>query len=173
MKETNKIKHVSDVDMRSRKINVQKPFRIQKEKQRQFIRLEISSPMKVRQLKDIFGTFRPQDAEDAIDGTVMNISSGGLLVELTSPLNEGDIVVMRFSLQEVETLDNVLGIVKRVDLDEEATLAGIQFIDKEFLADKLTLAELEMLDDRFTNFHQTIRTVLNKYVEQQTSLAGV
>lgn len=173
MKETDKIKHVSDVDLGSRKIRVQKPFRIQKEKQRQFIRLEISSPMTVRQLKDIFGTFRPQETEDAIDGTVMNISTGGLLVELTSPLNEGDIVVMRFSLQDVEFLDNVLGVVKRVDVDEEATLAGIQFIDREFLADKLTLAELDMIDERFTNFHQTIRTVLNKYVKQQSSPAGV
>lgn len=173
MKVTDKIKHVSEVDLGSRKINVQKPFRILREKQRQFIRLEISSPMTVRQLKDIFGTFRPQETEDVIDGTVMNISDGGLLVELTSPLNEGDIVVMKFSLQEIETLDNVLGVVKRVELDEEATLVGIQFIDKEFLADKLTLAELDMIDERFTNFHQTIRTVLNRYVERQISPTGV
>lgn len=173
MKETDKIKHLSDVELGSQKISIKKPFYVQKEKQRQFIRLEISSPMTVRQLKDIFGTFRPQDTDDMIDGTVMNISTGGLLVDLSSPLNEGDIVVMKFSLQDVETIDNILGLVKRVELDEDGSLAGIQFIDKKFLADKLTLAELDMIDERFSNFHQTIRKVLNKYIAQQPSPTGV
>ena len=138
MKDTTRVKFVTDVDVEDTEIKVRRPFRLDKENQRRFVRLEISSPMSLNKIKDIFGNFWPAGEGYTIDGDILNISAGGVLVEIDQPLNEGDIVTMRFSLQGAETLDNVLGIVKRVDQDESCYLVGIEFICRDYLLDKLS-----------------------------------
>ncbi len=167
MKDTTRIKHVSDVNLEEKRIKGRPPFRVQRENQRRFVRLEISSPMSLHKVKDIFGNFWPDGEGYAIHGEILNISAGGVLVEVDQPLNEGDIVSMRFSLQEVETLDNVLGIVKRTDQSEDCLLAGIEFVGKESLCDMLSQGELEMLSEEFTDFKQRVQDVLQKYIYRE------
>lgn len=167
MKDTTRVKFVTDVDVEDTEIKVRRPFRLDKENQRRFVRLEISSPMSLNKIKDIFGNFWPAGEGYTIDGDILNISAGGVLVEIDQPLNEGDIVTMRFSLQGAETLDNVLGIVKRVDQDESCYLVGIEFIGRDYLLDKLSKGELEMLSENLSNFTQKVQDVLKKYIYRE------
>ncbi len=164
MKKETKVKFVSDVEMDGDAVRVRKPFRVEQENCRRYIRLEISSPMSVRRIKDIFGNFWPTEQDFHIDGMILNISAGGVLVEVDQPLNEGDIVAMRFRLQDVEDLDHVLGIVKRTDQDEDACLAGIEFVGREFLNDHLSESEIGLLDDKFDDFQRCVQQALSKYL---------
>lgn len=168
MKTEDKTKFISDVDIAEQNITVKKPFKLQSECRRRFIRLEISSPMSLNRVKDIFSNFWPNGDEIVISGTILNISAGGLLVDVESPLNEGDIVSMHFSLQECEDIEKVLGLVKRTDCQDDFTIAGIEFVTKDDLQDKLSNGEIEMLDDNFCEFGDSVANILSKYIEKRT-----
>ncbi len=164
MKDTQKTKFISDVDVDSHRMKARRPFKVSSENHRSFIRLEIMSPMSMCRVKDIFGHYWSEDDNEKISGVILNISASGVLVELTERLNEGDIVSMTFTLQGVEEVGNVLGIVKRADDEEDYQLVGIEFTRKENLSDTLTNVELEMLGEGFNNFQDTVQNVLRKYV---------
>ncbi len=167
MKDTTRTKFITDVDVKNTEVKVRRPFRLDQDNQRRFVRLEISSPVSLNKIKDIFGNFWPAGEGYTIEGDILNISATGLLVEIDQPLNEGDIVAMRFFLQGVETLDNVLGAVKRIERDEGRYLAGLEFIGRDYLLDKLSRGELEMLSENLSNFTQTVQDVLKKYTYRE------
>jgi hypothetical protein len=159
-------KFVNDVAHQDTAVEFKKPFRVEKQDQRRFVRLEISSPMSLRKIKDIAGNFWPTGDRRVVDGLILNISAGGVLIEAEQPVNEGDVVSMKFTLQEVETVDHVLGLVKRSERDEGSFLVGIEFITREALADLFPESELELISDNLKGFDEQIRTVLNKYVHR-------
>lgn len=168
MKHTTRTKFISDVDVTEKNLKARKPFRISNENKRQFVRLEISTPMSLRKIKDIFGNFWPTEEEYNVAGEILNISAGGVLVDLDHPLNEHDIVSMKFSMQDVKALDNVLGLVKRVEHDEECYLTGIEFVSHQQLEDRLSTAELRLLDDNFGDFSHRVTNVLKQYIYDST-----
>ncbi|MEA3296432.1 MAG: PilZ domain-containing protein [candidate division Zixibacteria bacterium] len=164
MKDTSRMKFVSETDVDSKRIGIRRPLKIDHDEQRQFVRLGISSPMSLTMIKDILGDFWSSGRDYDIDGTILNISAGGVLVELEQPLNEGDIVAMRFSLEEVESLEGVLGLVKRCEQDEDCYLTGIEFVTRQNLGDKLSQSEMELLSDNFSHFDRTVQKVLSRYI---------
>jgi hypothetical protein len=126
--------------------------------------------MSLKKIRDTVGNYWPEGDWHVINGQILNISAGGVLVELDQAVDEGDIVSMNFTIQDVEGLDNVLGLIKRVDIDPEGTLAGIEFITRERLVDHFTQAEMDLLADGYTNFDDSIRHVLNRYVYATTGV---
>jgi hypothetical protein len=167
MTKTNKTKFVHDVATEGNDIVVKRPFRLQEEDQRRFIRLEISTPMSMRRVRDTQGGFWPEGDWHEVHGMVLNISAGGVLVDIDQLLDEGTIVIMRFTLQDVEQIDNVLGLVKRAEEDDGSCLTGIEFIDRSYLNDLFSQAELDLLPDHLTDFTDSVRTVLNKYIHRE------
>ncbi len=164
MKDSTKTKYISDVNNTDTKLKATKPFEVERENQRQFIRLEISTPMSLKKIKDIFGNFWPTEEDYSVAGEILNISAGGVLVDLDQPLNEQDIVSMKFSLQDVKSLDNVLGLVKRVEHDEDCYLTGIEFVTQQQLEDRLSTAEIKLLDNSFDDFSHRVTDVLKQHV---------
>ncbi len=173
MNKTTKAKFVSDIDVAGKEIKVRPPFKLTTENQRRYVRLEISSPMTLRKIKDVFGNFWAHGTSFTIDGTILNISAGGVLLEVDQPLNEGDIISMFFTLQENETLENVLGAVKRTDRDDTTFLAGVEFVGKNYLMDKLSQAELDMLSENLSDLENTVQKVLQKYVYREEATRHV
>lgn len=164
MNDSEKVRYVQDVDTGVEQLAVRQPFKLQTQDSRRFVRIEISSPMSLRKIKDAGGNFEPDGDWHTLHGLILNISAGGVLVEVDQPLLEGDVVSMHFTLQEVESIDNVLGLVKRADHDDGTFLAGIQFITREYLEDLFSQAEMDLLPNSLTNFNEGVREVLNKYV---------
>ncbi|MDZ4724401.1 MAG: PilZ domain-containing protein [candidate division Zixibacteria bacterium] len=148
---------------------VRKPFRLEQENTRRFIRLDISSPMSLIKLKDEFGNFRPNGDWHVVNGSILNISVGGVLTELDQSVSTGDIVSMTFTLQEVESLQNVLGVVKRADLEDGVCLAGIQFISRSQLSDILSQAQMDILPKSLVNFNDGVKELLKKYIITEKS----
>jgi len=167
MKTSSKAKFVKDVESRAAASQVRKPFKVQEENRRRFIRLEIAAPMSLRKIKDRQSHFWPDGDKHVINGLILNISGGGLLVELDHAVTEGDLVAMQFTLQGVETLANVLGLVKRADSDSGTYLAGIEFLSRSQLTDLMSRAEIELLGDNCSNFNDCVRRVLGKYVSTE------
>jgi hypothetical protein len=144
-----------------------RPFKVQREDKRRFVRLEISSPMAIRKIRQAGGEFWPTGERHVIEGVILNISAGGVLVELDQSVDEGDIVSMHFTLREKEKVDNVLGLVKRTDVDAGTFLVGIEFIDRQRLYDLMSQEEIDLLPESLTGFDERIRQVLSKYVHHE------
>lgn len=173
MKTDRKTRHIKEIAAGRETVAVRRPFTVSQEDKRRFIRLEISTPMSLRKIKDRDGRYWAHGDWQTIRGLILNISGGGVLLDLDQAVEEGDVVSMHFTLQEVEGLDNVLGLVKRVDIDTDGCLAGIEFISREYLVDHFSQAEMELLGAEYTNFDHSVSDVLNRYVYQETSTAGV
>lgn len=163
MKNAERVKFVSEVDIGDTQVEVRKPFKMDHDNQRRFIRLEISAPVWMKSVKDCLGEFSTEDNYPHV-GTVLNISAGGVLVDMEDQVQERDIVVMRFILQDVETLDNVLGVVKRVEKDGEGYLAGIEFLSRDNLMDMLSQAEIDLLSENINGFEEKVHELLGKYL---------
>ncbi|PWB68700.1 hypothetical protein C3F09_11155 [candidate division GN15 bacterium] len=162
---------IQDVTAQDGAVTGGKPFKVQREDKRRFVRLEISSPMAMRKIKQAGGQFWPTGERHVIDGVILNISAGGVLVELDQSVDEGDIVSMRFTLQEQETIDNVLGHVKRTDVDSGTFLVGIEFISRERLYDLMSQDQIDLLPESLNGFNERIREVLGKYVQLERTRA--
>lgn len=148
-------------------VTVAKPFKLQQDDKRRFVRLEISSPMEMRKIKESGGNFWPQGERHEIDGTILNVSAGGVLVELEQSVDEGDIVSMHFTMQDVANLDNVLGLVKRTDVEGGSFVVGIEFINRARLKDLMSQAEIDLLPSKLTGFDERVREVLNTYIHEE------
>lgn len=167
MKTNARTKFLKETDAGPDGLAARQPFKMEQQSQRQFIRLEISAPMSLQTIRDAGKGFWPEGDSHAIHGLILNISAGGVLVDLNETINKDDIVSMRFTLQEVEALDYILGLVKRVDQDADGVLAGIEFITREDLQDMFSKGEIDLLSERYCGFDRSIRQVLDKYVYQE------
>jgi len=114
-----RLKIISDVEAGDNVLSVKKPFKLYKEEKRRYIRLEISEPIDLSILKDDVDSYWPEGDGPKYTGSILNISAGGVLVISDCPVKEGMIVLLKISLQDIEVLDNIIGLVKRVDDDEE------------------------------------------------------
>lgn len=169
MSRKDKVKYINDVSVTEAEMKSRKPFDVTTENRRRFIRLEIASPMTLQKIKESGGEFLSEVDWHIINGSILNISAGGVLVDADQILFEGDVVSMAFTLQGAEQLDSVLGLVKRVDHDEATFLAGIEFVSEEKLRDLFSQGEVDMLPGNMTDFNQGVCTVLDKYVYKETS----
>jgi len=85
MKNAEKVRFVSEVDIGDKQVEVRKPFKVDEDNQRRFIRLEISAPVWMKSVKDCLENFSTDD-DYQYHGTVLNISAGGVLVESEEPI---------------------------------------------------------------------------------------
>jgi len=164
-------KIISEIETDENVVSVKKPFALHKDKSRHYIRLEISEPLSFSILRDRENGFRTQPNEQIFQGSILNISAGGVLIETETPLGEGSLITMKMSLQEVETIDHVIGLVKRADADENMWLIGIEFISREYLVDHFSSAELEIIPPELASFDERLKMTLNKYVQYKRNSA--
>ena len=59
MKATKRTKFIDEMDSTGENVTVKKPFKVEEQDNRKFIRIEISSPMSLQTLKDTHGGFWP------------------------------------------------------------------------------------------------------------------
>jgi hypothetical protein len=159
-----KSKVASDIEADVNIVEVKAPFKLYKDDKRRYIRLEISNPADYSVFKDRCGGFWPKGDGPSYKGSILNISAGGALIISEIPFEEGTLLLLKMTLQEVEIIDNVIGIVKRAESDQGEWLIGVEFISRECLADYLTAAECDVISDDVASFDEQLRSALNKYV---------
>ncbi len=149
---------------RADSLQARSPFMVESENHRKFVRVDIGLPVEVKQIKDQSGNFIPEDDVYTVSGSILNISATGMLVDLEAPMSEEDIVLVRFTLQEVESLDNVVGVVKRMDVEGDRYLVGIEFIACDDLRDRFTMDQFETIKDSVCSFENKVRETLIRYL---------
>ncbi len=164
-----KSKIISEIETGENVVSVKKPFKLYKDQSRRYIRLEISEPISYTILRDPENGLRSQHDEQMYSGSILNITDSGVLITGETPLEEGSLLVLKMTLQETETIDRIVGLVKRADADGDEWLIGIEFITRGYLVDYLSSAELEMIPSDIASFDEQLKKTLNKYVEYNRS----
>jgi hypothetical protein len=159
-----RLKVISDIEAGENIASVRAPFRLYRDRKRRYIRLEISRPISYSILKDRSGGFWPQSDGPAYDGAILNISAGGVLIVGDVPIDEGTILIMKITLQDIEVIDRIVGLVKRSEADGEEWLIGVEFISKEYLVDYFSAAQFDVISKGVATFDEQLRKTLNKYV---------
>lgn len=157
-------KIISEIETGDNVVSVKRPFKLYKDQSRRYIRLEISEPISLLILRDRENGFRTRLDGQVFTGSILNISAGGVLITGDTPLEEGSLLIMKMSLQDVEVIDKIIGKVKRADADGDEWLIGIEFISREYLVDHFSSAELEMIPPEISSFDERLKKTLNKYV---------
>ena len=143
---------------------VRAPFQIMEDNRRRFIRIDIEEPATFTVIKTSEGGFWPAGDGPTGTGEVLNISAGGMLLFVEQPIMENAVLSMSLGLEGCDKVDNVLGKVKRVDLDLGGYLVGIESITREKLADNMSRQEIDQLPPTLSSFNERLRLILNEYV---------
>ncbi|MFH1701038.1 MAG: PilZ domain-containing protein [Candidatus Zixiibacteriota bacterium] len=142
---------------------IRAPFKIMEENRRRFIRIDIGEPVSYQSIKSDDG-FWPAGDGPSGEGEIINISAGGILMFTKQPLLESTILSMSLRLEGCETIDNILGKVKRVEIDSGGYLVGVESITREKLEDNMSQIELERLSTDLSSFTERLRNLLNNYI---------
>ncbi len=143
---------------------VKPPFKIMDDNRRRFIRIDIDAPITFCTIKSTEGTFWPACDGPRGTGEILNISAGGILLFTRQPVMEGTVVSMSLQLEGCETIDSILGLIKRTELDSGGYLVGVESITRERLGDVLSGDEIAQLHGDLASFTERIRALLNQYI---------
>lgn len=144
--------------------DVHPPFKIMEDNRRQFIRIDIAEPILFSVLKGTDGGFWSKADGPGGQGEILNISAGGILLYTAAPILEGSILSLSVQLEGCKAVDHILGKVKRVEIDSDGYLVGIESITREKLADFLSSEEIDELPSDLASFTERLRALLNQYV---------
>lgn len=143
---------------------VKPPFKIMEDNRRRFIRIDIDAPISFCTIKSPEGTFWSQCDGPSGDGEILNISAGGILMYTKQPVMEQTLVSMSLKLEDCETIDNILGLVKRTEIDSGGYLVGLESITREKLNDVLEQEEICQLPETLSSFTERLQSLLNQYI---------
>ena len=139
---------------------IKQPLRLYREKRRRYVRLEIAAPITFARL-DLDRPLEDAHANQQ-EGSILNISGGGVLFTCTASLAEGEYLTMNLELTGCDLLTGVAGKVKRVDEDGEGGyLAGVEFCSESELNEVFGNANLGSV---ISSFDSRVRRFLLRYI---------
>jgi c-di-GMP-binding flagellar brake protein YcgR len=132
---------------------------------RKFVRIDISGNIAFRAL----GTNEQGQVllESEKKGELLNISAGGILIASAEKLKQGDYLLMNFRLKNSHRLENILGLVKRVDEQENEYLIGVEFLTKEQSSESLPADVAEFLPPDTGYFDDELQKLIIQFVYKQ------
>ena len=139
---------------------IKQPLQLYKERKRRFVRLEIAAPVTY----GILNIDRPLDEalQNQHNGTMLNISGGGVLMVGSASVPEGTYVTMSFELSGTDLITGIAGIVKRVDDDGEGGyLLGVEFCSETELNSVFGSANIGSV---ISSFDMKVKRFLLKYI---------
>lgn len=168
----NRTKFVSDVTTDNSIVQVKAPFKLYKDKSRRYIRLEISEAVNYTVLKDSENEPHTEADGPEYTGQILNLSPGGALIESDYPAEDGALLLLKMSLQEIETLENVVGLVKRCEPLEGKWMIGVEFVTRRYLNDILSAVQIDMIPGGSLSFEENIQRVLGRYISYRQTPIG-
>ncbi len=163
---------VSEIDPHKENLTVLKPIsKVERSQRRRFVRIDIAGGI----------TFKTLDTSDSAEvclgsekkGELLNISAGGILIMSTEPLKQNDYLLMNFWMKNSQRLENILGIIKRVETSvdsetqESDNLVGIEFLTKEKSMANLSDNLNEILPPDTNYFSEALQQLVVQFVYKQ------
>ena len=130
---------------------------------RKYVRIELSSPVKLRFLACSRGELKIAGEETS--GEILNLSEGGMLLLTDSPVQEQGFALMTLSLSNLAVLDGVLGKIKRVEASEGGDfLVGVEFTSRGELEKLSSPEQVENLPVKVESFDRKMRETISGFL---------
>lgn len=147
------------------------PFDVRTSQGREYVRIELSSPVKFRLLTCKDGKIKTSEKETS--GEILNLSEGGMLLLTDSPIQKQGFVLLTLNLNKLALLDGVLGKIKRVEASEEGDfLVGVQFASRDVLEKLTSVEQVRSLPVRVESFDRKVRETISGFVRTTELVAG-
>ncbi len=132
---------------------------------RRWVRLEVFSPVEVRELIADEEERTVRRAIKEKSGMILNISGGGVLLSTFDSLCEEDYLLMKFKIKDFDALSDILGRVKRVESCPDGEhLVGIEFLTPEAIKEPWLADQLSGLVDDPLGFSDRLHRLVSRYV---------
>jgi len=163
---------VTSIDPKRENITtIQAVSPVRRSQRRRFVRIEIAGDVTYK----VIDTSRGEQAGLGLDrkGELLNISAGGVLLSAGQDLKQGDLVLLNFSLKNSQRLENIIGLVKRLEKSESAVstkqgfLAGIEFLTKDKIAHVLALNLTEYFPSEVNFFDEALQQTVVQFIHKQ------
>ncbi|HEX9750711.1 MAG TPA: PilZ domain-containing protein [candidate division Zixibacteria bacterium] len=139
-----------------------------KSQKRRYVRLEVFSPVEITPIVVDRAENRVRRHPHKKAGVLLNLSGGGVLISTTDTMEEEDVVLMRFDIKGFDSLNNILGRVKRVELrDDGERLVGVEFLSPRQVTDPVLARGLAKLSDNPQGFEESVGRLISRYVFQR------
>jgi len=136
-----------------------------KPQRRRWVRLEIFSPVVIRELVIDTEQRAVRRAVKEKSGMILNISGGGVLLSTFDSLSEGDYLLLKFEIKDFEVISDVLGIVKRTEgCPDGENLVGIEFLTADSLEESWLSSQLVRLIDDPLGFSERLHRLVARFV---------
>ena len=143
---------------------------VKRSQRRRFVRIDIAGSISFRKID----TSNSAQAEIGLEqkGELLNVSAGGVLLSTRAELKHNDIILLKFRLKNAQELENILGLVKRLEQAEGAKahqeyLAGIEFIAKEKAPELLPGDFSEYIPAEINFFDEALQKAIVQFVYRQ------
>ncbi len=144
------------------------PRKIKRVQRRQFVRIKMHEQLRYARISPVMEWENYAERLEWTTATTINMSSGGVLLNLHSELELLDRVFIQVSLFPSRGLpETIAGIVRRVLTVEKEMKAGIEFIVAEHLGEYFKSADIERLPASVTCFDRRAQNRLASYIFQQ------
>jgi len=163
---------VASIDYQNENLTILQPVSDYKKTQRRrFVRIDIDGDI-------TFKTFDCSEQNKGMfsvenKGELLNISAGGILLITGKPINEDDLLLLNFWIKNSQRLENIPGIVKRVETSinsetqEREYLTGIEFLSKEKSEKHFHLNLAEYLPSDVNYFNDALQKLVVQFVYKQ------
>lgn len=136
------------------------------QQKRRYVRLEVFSPVGVSEIAR--SGERVYLRPDQKAGVLLNLSGGGALISTSDAITQDALVLLRFEIKGFDTLENILGRVKRVEQQADGeSLVGIEFITVEEIEDPMLVKALNKLAEHPTGLKAGVSRMISRYVFQR------
>ena len=141
----------------------QTPFPLVRSYGRQYLRIDINSPVQFRILTCKRGRLRL--AKGVVEAEILNLSEGGVLLSCDRPVSGDGYILLTLNLNKLVILEGILGRIKRVEATEEGDcLIGVEFSQKEDLEKLTSTEQIKDLPMKVANFNQKLREIITSYL---------
>jgi hypothetical protein len=158
--------HSKDFGVKSESVSStlrQTPFPLRRSHGRNYIRIELSSPIQFRLLTCKKGKIKL--SRDRASGEIINLSEGGVLLVTDSVVPEEGFAILTLNLNRLVILEGVLGKIKRVEPSEEGDfLVGVEFASREQLEKLASPEQIARLPVRVASFNRKLREIISSYL---------
>jgi c-di-GMP-binding flagellar brake protein YcgR len=157
---------VVSIDARNENTTTLKQIsKVERTQRRKFVRIDIQGQVNFRVLDLKSDDFDQMEKMES--GALLNISAGGILLCSTAKVSEGDYLLLNFRLRYHEKLENILGVVKRAELQSKDSLIGVEFLTKNRLGLPEHIHVAGLLPSFASYFDDELERHLVQYVYNQ------
>ncbi len=154
----------------TKSMNIQKITDTDRVQRRKYVRLDISGEMTYKVVET--STSGDEGLSSEKDGTILNLSAGGVLFEVAKKIKVDSILIVGFVLKENQALNNILAIVKRCEGSKaDGYLVGAEFLTKNNIAQYGLNKLQDFLPPGSGTFDENLQKLIVQFIyDQQVEL---